>query len=157
MESGAPSPKDGWPSWTQAVVSAWRGDDPPRTHVRLDDGEIVFGPPSPSNGPVGPSRVAGALATFRRRPFRRCRDARPHRWGETIRLIGCDHPAVWLDGVIREYVDIEWVHDAALGTNVDPQAFPSGVELCLTGGPVEMCLPIATPWIRSIGTTCALA
>ena len=45
---------------------------------------------------------------------------------EAIRLIGCDHPAVWLDGVIREYVDIEWVHDAALGTNVDPAGLPVG-------------------------------
>ncbi|MGB1573574.1 MAG: methylmalonyl-CoA mutase family protein, partial [Flavobacteriales bacterium] len=45
---------------------------------------------------------------------------------EAIRLIGCDHPAVWLDGVIREYVDIEWVRNTVLGAVVDPGGLPVG-------------------------------
>ncbi|MGB1618763.1 MAG: hypothetical protein ACPHBM_04015, partial [Flavobacteriales bacterium] len=127
MESGAPSPKDGWPSWTQAVVSAWRGDDPPRTHVQLDDGEIVL----PAHHP---HRTVRSVRPVSPSPWQLSEDVHsadavmPALIGgaEAIRLIGCDHPAVWLDGVIREYVDIEWVRNTVLGAVVDPGGLPVG-------------------------------
>ena len=127
MESGAPSPKDGWPSWTHAVVSAWRGDDPPRTHVRLDDGEIVL----PAHHP---HRTVRSVRPVSPAPWQLSEDVHfadavmPALIGgaEALRLIGCEHPTVWLDGVIREYVDIEWVRDMALGIDVDPAGFPVG-------------------------------
>ena len=109
------------------MVSAWRGDDPPRTHARLDDGEIVL----PAHHP---HRTVQSVRPVSPAPWQLSEDVHsadavmPALIGgaEAIRLIGCDHPAVWLDGVIREYVDIEWVHDAALGTNVDPAGLPVG-------------------------------
>ncbi len=127
MESGAPSPKDGWPSWTHAVVSAWRGDDPPRTHVQLDDGEIVL----PAHHP---HRTVQSVRPVSPAPWQLSEDVHsadavmPALIGgaEALRLIGCEHPTVWLDGVIREYVDIEWVRDMALGIDVDPAGFPVG-------------------------------
>ncbi len=109
------------------MVSAWRGEDPPRTHVRLDDGEIVL----PAHHP---HRTVQSVRPMSPAPWQLSEDVHsadavmPALIGgaEAIRLIGCDHPAVWLDGVIREYVDIEWVHDAAHGTNVDPAGLPVG-------------------------------
>ena len=43
---------------------------------------------------------------------------------EAVRLIGCDRPAAWLDGVIREYVDIEWVHEATLAILSEADGLP---------------------------------
>ena len=43
---------------------------------------------------------------------------------EAVRLIGCERPAAWLDGVIREYVDIEWVGEATEAILSETEGLP---------------------------------
>ena len=112
MEATESTEQGEWAAWKQAVEAGWRGEEPPRTHVELDGGEIVL----PA---FHPHRTVSSIRSRSEEPWRisvdihAAAEVMPALIGgaEAVRLIGCDRPAAWLDGVIREYVDIEWVGD----------------------------------------------
>ena len=113
MEATESTEQGEWAAWKQAVEAGWRGEEPPRTHVELDGGEIVL----PA---FHPHRTVSSIRSRSEEPWRisvdihAAAEVMPALIGgaEAVRLIGCDRPAAWLDGVIREYVDIEWVGEA---------------------------------------------
>ena len=113
MEATESTQQGEWAAWKQAVEAGWRGEEPPRTHVELDGGEIVL----PA---FHPHRTVSSIRSRSEEPWRisvdihAAAEVMPALIGgaEAVRLIGCDRPAAWLDGVIREYVDIEWVGEA---------------------------------------------
>ena len=113
MESTSSSKPEGWKAWKDAVEAGWRGENPPRTHVELDGGEVSIPAYHPFRT-VESARIQSQAPWQISVDIDSAEEVMPalERGTEAVRLVDCQHPDAWLKGVIRDYVDIEWVGSA---------------------------------------------
>ena len=106
-------PSGGWQEWSDAAHAASRGGEV-RTHVELDGGEIRI----PA---YHPHRQVSSIRPKTSQPWKlavsltHSEGVMPALEGgaESLRLLGCERPKEWLQGVVKGYVDLEFVGGAS--------------------------------------------
>ena len=112
-----------WQEWVEAVTAQSRGREA-SVHAELE-GELVC----PVYHPARPMESAGTASDqgwLLRGSVESASGVMPALEGgaEVLRCIGCDDPEQWMAGVMREYVEIEFIGGIDIGTLAETGTMP---------------------------------